>query len=156
VIPIAAPLSCPECELVEVLDVIDANTVRTSAGEIQMYGAYVLDQPADCAELASERLRSLAGERVRIEPSPANSVRVSDSHYYLYTEEGVSIEEMLVREGLALTWTQDGQHLGWFLFGDAAAKESESGCLWKGYNAFQRGEPSEFRIPGLTYPESSS
>jgi hypothetical protein len=57
VIPIAAPLSCPECELVEVLDVIDANIVRTSAGEIQMYGAYVLDQPADCAELASERLR---------------------------------------------------------------------------------------------------
>ena len=74
-------------------------------------------------------------------------------HYYLFTEGGESIEERLVREGLALVWTQDGQHVGWFVFRDSNARETEAGCLWKGYHAFQRGEPSEFRVPGLTYPE---
>ncbi|MCZ6538210.1 MAG: hypothetical protein O6922_00085 [Chloroflexi bacterium] len=153
--PVPSPadaLVCPDCELVEVIEVVDANTVRTAIGDIQMYGAYVVDQPAVCAALAMERLTTLAGGSIRIEPGPSDPVRISSDHYYLFTADGQSIEEQLVREGLALVWTQDGQHLGWFVFRDANARENEAGCLWKGYNAFQRGEPSDFRIPGVTYP----
>jgi hypothetical protein len=147
-------LACPDCELVDAIGVKDANTIITSVGEVQMYGAYVLDQPDDCATNAEDRLRKLVGTAIRIEPGPVTSVRVDSDHYYIYTKDGLSIEEQLVREGLALIWGQDGQHLGWFVFLDAAAKENESGCLWKGWNAFQRGEPNNFRIPGLTYPDS--
>jgi endonuclease YncB( thermonuclease family) len=149
----AAPLTCPNCATVDVIELIDANTLNTSIGEIEMYGAYVLDQPADCAALAKERLQTLAGSTIRIEPGPVDSIRTSPNHYYLYTNAGASIEDQLVREGLALVWTQDGQHLGWFLFQDAAAKATDVGCLWRGYQAFQRGDPSDFRIPGVTYPE---
>ena len=81
-------------------------------------------------------------------------MRRDDDHYYLFTEDGQSIDQKLIEEGLALTWDQDGQHLGWFLFKDAKAKDSESGCLWHDYQAFQRGEPNEFRIHGLTYRDS--
>lgn len=151
--PAVDSLVCLDCELVEVIEVVDANTVRTATGDVQMYGAYVLDQPADCAALAMERLTTLAGGTIRTEPGPSDTVRNNSGHYYLFTADGLSIEEQLVREGLALVWTQDGQHLGWFVFRDASARENEAGCLWKGYNAFQRGEPSEFRIPGLTYPD---
>jgi endonuclease YncB( thermonuclease family) len=154
--PVTAPLTCPDCAIVDVVDVIDANTLNTSIGEIEMYGAYVVDQPADCASLAKERLQSLAGSSIRVEPGPVDSIRISTNHYYLYTVDGVSIEDQLVHEGLALVWSQDGQHVGWFLFQDAAAKAADAGCLWRGYQAFQRGEPSDFRIPGLTYPESAS
>lgn len=153
-IAVVDSLECPDCELVEVIDIIDANTLRTAIGEIGMYGAYVVDQPADCAVSAAERLKALAGDAVRIEPGPPDTIRNDSNHYYLYTVNGQSIEEKLVREGLALNWTQDGQHLGWFVFRGADARIGEAGCLWKGYNAFQRGEPSEFRIPGLSYPDS--
>jgi endonuclease YncB( thermonuclease family) len=146
-------LSCLKCELVDVVDVIDANTLRTTIGDIQPYGTYVLDQPADCAEQSESRLRVLAGDHVRIEPGPADTVRQGKGHYYLFKENGDSIEQQLIREGLALTWSQDGQHLGWFLFNDAQARAQESGCLWYDYQAFQRGEPNDYRIPGLTYPD---
>jgi|LWDU01.1.fsa_nt_gi endonuclease YncB( thermonuclease family) len=147
-------LECRDCELVDVVEVKDANTIITSFGEIQMYGAYVIDQPEDCATKAEERLRNFVGSEIRIEPGPAQTIRVDSGHYYIYTKDGLSIEEQLVREGLALIWGQDGQHLGWFVYLDSAAKEHESGCFWKGWNAFQRGEPSNFRIPGLAYSDS--
>ncbi|MDA1278941.1 MAG: hypothetical protein O3B95_02730 [Chloroflexi bacterium] len=147
-------LLCLECELIDVIEVVDANTVRTSLGDIQMYGAYVLDQPSDCAALSHDRLRELVGDSFRIEPGPADSIRNDSDHFYMYTSAGKSIEEALVRDGLALVWNLDGQHIGWFLFRDSSAKKHDTGCLWKGYNAFQRGEPSEFRVPGLTYPSN--
>ncbi|MCH8114710.1 MAG: hypothetical protein J4N63_02710 [Chloroflexi bacterium] len=153
-VPPVDTLLCADCELVEVIEVLDANTVRTAIGDIQMYAAYVIDQPADCAALAIERLTSLAGGAIRIETGPPDTVRNDSDHYYLFTADGRSIEEQLVREGLALVWTQDGQHVGWFVFRGASARENEAGCLWKGYNAFLRGEPGDFRIPGLTYPEA--
>ena len=78
------------------------------------------------------------------------------NHYYVYTEDGRSIEELLIEEGLALVWSQDGQHLGWFIYLGSVAKEQESGCLWHNYQASQRGEPDDFRVLGLTYLESRS
>ncbi len=155
-IPVPSPeaLLCPDCDLVDVIEVIDANTVRTSIGDIQMYAAFVIDKPADCAELALERLTALAGSEIRIKSGPPDTVRNDSDHYYLFTADGLSIEEQLVREGLALLWTQDGEHLGWFLFRYAEARNNDAGCLWKGFQAFQRGEPSDFRVPGLSYPES--
>lgn len=152
--PPADALLCANCELVEVIEVVDANTVRTAIGDVQMYGAYVIDQPADCAGLALERLTSLAGGAIRVEPGPQDTIRNNSDHYYLFTADGRSIEEQLVREGLALSWTQDGQHVGWFVFRYADARASDAGCLWNGFSAFLRGEPSDFRVPGLTYPEA--
>jgi endonuclease YncB( thermonuclease family) len=150
-VPTVPALTCPNCELVDVSGVIDANTLSTSIGHIQMYGVYVLNQPEDCAIEAKEQLTKLAGQSIRIEPGPDDSVRNDSNHYYFYTADGVSIENSLIRDGLALAWSQDGKHVGWFLFQEAAAKEHDSGCLWHDYQAFQRGEPNEFRIPGLTY-----
>ena len=40
-------LTCPNCELVDVIEIIDANTLITSIGQIQPYGAFVLSQPAE-------------------------------------------------------------------------------------------------------------
>lgn len=148
-VPLDAELICNDCELVHVNSVIDSNTVETSIGEIEMYGAYVVDQPADCAEEAEVRLRELSGSALRIKKGPIDSVRSQPNHYYLFTEEGESIEERLISEGLALAWTHDGEYLGWLIFLDAVARRDERGCLWHDYQAFQHGEPNEFRIPGL-------
>ena len=111
----------------------------------------VLTETACRLRKSSRRSSARTGGRP---DSPTDSVRRDDDHYYLFTEDGQSIDQKLIEEGLALTWDQDGQHLGWFLFKDAKAKDSESGCLWHDYQAFQRGEPNEFRIHGLTYRDS--
>jgi endonuclease YncB( thermonuclease family) len=145
------PQACEDCELVEVIGVVDGDTLITSVGEVHLYGGYVLEQPADCAALAKEQLRNAAGSAIRIEPGPIDSIRNDDDHFYIYASNGTSIGQQLVEEGLALIWTQDGQHLGRFVYLDAVAKKLEAGCLWHDYQAFQRGEPNEFRIPGLTY-----
>ena len=71
----------------------------------------MVDQPAECAALAKERFTAMAGGAIRIEPGPTDTVRNNSAHYYLFTADGRSVEEHLVREGLALIWTQDGEHM---------------------------------------------
>lgn len=127
---------CPECELVDVVEVIDANTVRTSIGDIQMYGAYVVDQPADCAALAKERLTAMAGGAIRIEPGPTDTVRNNSAHYYLFTADGRSIEEQLVREGLALIWIQDGEHMDGSSSGTPGPETLRPGACGRGIKRF--------------------
>jgi|GEM_PF-2274876 hypothetical protein len=61
VVPTPPALTCPDCELVDVAGVIDANTLSTSIGHIKMYGVFVLNEPADCATQAKEQLARLAG-----------------------------------------------------------------------------------------------
>jgi hypothetical protein len=54
---------------------------------------------------------SLAGDSVRVEFGPRQGDRYGRILYYVFTMEGESIDEMLAREGLALAWLEDGQHL---------------------------------------------
>jgi endonuclease YncB( thermonuclease family) len=96
-----------------------------------MYGAYVDLLSATCANAARQRMTELAGDQVRIE-------RVSDRDFdsrgrqvaYLYTANGDSIDEIMVREGLARAWTQDGQHSGWFVYRQSVAASTDAGCIW--------------------------
>ena len=83
-----------------------------------------------CYKEAKERLRALAGNRVRIEPGPRAQDRGGRLLLYVYTEAGISIDETLIREGLAVAWTRDGQHRDLLV---ALAKEAQTtgtGCLW--------------------------
>ena len=103
-----------------------------------------MDQPADCAALAKERLAAMAGGAIRIEPGPTDTVRNNSAHYYLFTGDGRSIEEHLVREGLALIWTQDGEHMDGFVLGDARARDAEAGYCGRGIKCFWAGSPAIF------------
>ena len=50
--------------------------------------------------------------------------------YYVFTEGGNSIDEILVREGLALAWTRDGQHRDHLIGLEQTARRTAAGCLW--------------------------
>ena len=52
------------------------------------------------------------------------------SLYYVYTDQGESIDEMLVREGLAEAWTRDGQHRDVLVAAEKGARRDGRGCLW--------------------------
>ncbi len=50
--------------------------------------------------------------------------------FYVYTSEGESIDEILIREGLALAWTRDGQHRDVLVAAEEEARRKGRGCLW--------------------------
>ena len=49
---------------------------------------------------------------VRVESGPRATDVYGRTLAYLYTKSGKSIDEVLVKEGLAVAWTRNGQHRG--------------------------------------------
>ena len=89
-----------------------------------------LDKQAETMFKNMKAFMQLAGGTVRVESGP----RVRDPGgrllYYIYTMRGNSIDEILVREGLARAWTRDGQHRDALVRLERSARRSGSGCLW--------------------------
>jgi endonuclease YncB( thermonuclease family) len=54
---------------------------------------------------------------------------------YVYTEDGFSIDEVLVREGLAQAWTSDGQHRSLLVALESDARRDNTGRLSDDSNA---------------------
>ena len=69
-----------------------------------------LDRGERCFTEATDRLSGLAGELIRVESGPRATDPFGRRLYYVYTESGISIDAVFVREGLARAWTRDGQH----------------------------------------------
>jgi endonuclease YncB( thermonuclease family) len=67
--------------------------------------------------LAQRRLRELTEDSVWVDRWTCAGDDYSRILYYVYTPEGESIDEMLVREGLALAWTRGTASTGmcWWL-----------------------------------------
>ena len=111
--------------------VIDGDTFVGPGGHVRLFGVDAPEQGERCSGEAAHRLEELAGKSVRVERGP----RLTDSHgrllYYVYTAAGDSIDEMLVREGLARAWRRDGQHRGVLLDLEAKVQRDGKGCLWR-------------------------
>ena len=103
-------LRCEDCFEVRVDRVIDGDTLDTSRGVIRLYGVDTPEVGQRCASQATERLRDLADDTIRIEVGPRTSDQYGRMLAYVYTHDGISIDEVLIREGLATAWTRDGQH----------------------------------------------
>lgn len=61
---------------------------------------------------------------------PRSEDRYGRILFYVYNNDGESIDETLVREGLALAWTRDGQHKDGLVAAEEGAKRDGVGCLW--------------------------
>jgi endonuclease YncB( thermonuclease family) len=78
-----------------------------------------------------ERNRELAGDRVLLEADPAYDYdSVGRRLYYAYTPDGRSIDETLIREGLAQAVRADASHGADLLAAQAEAESAGRGCLW--------------------------
>lgn len=123
-------LNCTECRAIAVTRVIDGDTLVSGLTRIRLYGIDAPEVGEHCADGATERLKDLAGNQVRIEPGP----RPTDVHGrtlgYLYTVDGASIDEVLVAEGRAVAWTRDGQHREFLIGLEGSARSGGIGCLW--------------------------
>ena len=124
-------LCCPDCQRVSVSRVIDGDTFVSPSGHVRLFGVDAPEQGERCYAEATHRLEELAKSAVRVERGP----RLRDSHerllYYVYTAAGDSIDEALVREGLARAWRRDGQHRDVLVDLEGKAQRDGRGCLWR-------------------------
>ncbi len=103
-------LCCSNCPAIPVLRVIDGDTFATSGDlSVRLFGVDTPERGEKCYREATARLRELAGGEVRVELGPRSKDRYGRLLYYVYIQDGGSIDEKLIREGLGEAWTKDGQ-----------------------------------------------
>lgn len=123
-------LCCEECREVSVSRVIDGDTFDSPVGRVRLYGVDTPEREQQCYNAARRRLSGLAGGSVRVEPGPRASDPNGRLLFYAYTRRGESIDERLVREGLARAWAGDGQHRDLLVELEQGARRAGEGCLW--------------------------
>ena len=127
---LSTDLRCPDCDTIPVTRIIDGDTFVSGNPRVRLYGLDTPEVGEPCADEATERLRALAGDTVRVEQGPRTVDPYGRTLAYLYTESGMSIDELLVKEGLAVAWTRDGQHRLLLMDLEREAKDEGVGCLW--------------------------
>ena len=110
--------------------IIDGDTLDTSKGRVRLFGVDTPERGQRCAIEATERLRELAGDTVRLEDGPRLSDPYGRTLAYVYTVDGISIDAALIREGFATAWTRDGQHRDRLVGLVRDAQRQGAGCLW--------------------------
>jgi micrococcal nuclease len=125
-------ICCSNCPDIPVHRVIDGDTFVSSNATIRLFGVDTPERGEPCYDEATARFKELSGDSVRVEFGPRQGDQYGRILYYVYTMEGESIDEMLVREGLALAWLEDGQHRNVLIAAEGRAKEDGRGCLGGG------------------------
>ena len=118
-------------ERVEVVRVIDGDTFDVADGRrIRVYGIDTRERGEACYWEASNRLRELVGKAVLVEPGPRELDPHGRTLRYVYTLDGVSIDAVMVAEGLAPPWMRDGQHRDMLGTLAGAADSRGDGCIY--------------------------
>jgi endonuclease YncB( thermonuclease family) len=78
-------LSCPECQAFPVSRVIDGDTFQSGGETARLYGVDAPEKGKPCYAEATDRLKELAGNLVRVESGPREEDRYRRMLYYVYT-----------------------------------------------------------------------
>jgi endonuclease YncB( thermonuclease family) len=124
-------ICCSNCPDIPVHRIIDGDTFVSANATIRLFGVDTPERAEPCHDEATQRLRELTGNSVRVEFGPRQGDSYGRILYYVYNNAGESIDEMLIREGLALAWKHDGQHRDILVAAENSARRDEFGCLWR-------------------------
>ena len=128
--PLQTVIFCPDCELVDVLGVIDGDTIDTPIGRVRFYGIDTPERGEPCYDEAKEFTRILVGDQVRLEDGPRHEDNFGRRLAYVYDGSGKSIDTQLIAGGYATAWTGDGQHKDVLIGLEGTARSNQAGCLW--------------------------
>ena len=127
-------LRCPDCAILTVTRVVDGDTfvsiIGGVRGRVRLFGVDTPERGMPCFGEASMGFRQLAGRGVRVEPGPRGMDPGGRRLFYVYTLDGNSIDEILIRAGLGRAWTKDGQHRGGLASWETKTRRAGEGCLW--------------------------
>lgn len=121
-------------EVASVVRIVDGDTLRVMLNGVEevvrIFGVDTAERGEACFEEAAERTGELAGREVRLLRDDRNRDRYDRLLRYVYTPEGLSIDAVLIAEGLAYAWTRDGALRDPLVALQAQASTTGSGCLW--------------------------
>ena len=131
-------ISCDECDEVEVLRLINGETLDTSIGRVELFGADVPDTTEECASEAIEFTRSILSSSVRLDYGPPLRDEFNTSRAYVFDSVGNSLDYQLIESGFATARTRGrdelaGPHQGDLVALQTSAQNSAAGCLWKDF-----------------------
>ena len=123
----------------DTLDASDGNRYRfygvnTPEREGKKHDRYGTTQAREeeCYNKATLRTKSLVeGKTIYVESSERPTGPNGRSLGYIYTANGLSVDQLLVQEGLARSWKKDGHHRDYLIMLEGEAQISMTGCLWK-------------------------
>ena len=122
---------CNDCQLVDVIGVVDGDTIDTSVGRVRFFGVDTPERGKQCFREATNFPRTAAGSKVRLENGPRRTDKYDRRLAYVYESSGDSIDAQLIESGFAVAWTRDGQHRDYLVSLEENARRSRTGCLWK-------------------------
>jgi len=118
-----------------IVDVIDGGTIDvTIDGQERRIRYYGIDAPENgkkCYEEAKARNSELLDATVRLAPGAPDEDEQGRLLRYVFNEDGLSVEAVLISEGLVKASHQPGTYENRFAIMETAARESDVGCLWK-------------------------
>lgn len=132
----AGPAASSHAALVEarVLETVDGDTLRVALdGRTEFLRYFGVDTPErdmPCYEGARERNRQLAGAAVRLSFDARTRDEGGRLLAYVFTEDGLSVDAALVREGWGRAWRRDGRFRGAIVALEDEARAAGDGCLW--------------------------
>ena len=110
---------------------MDGRILDTSLGRVRLLGVDTPERGEPCYDKATERLRQLLSNKVRVEPGPRSVDSFGRLLYYAYTRERSSVDATLITEGLGVASRLDGQHRDYLVGLETEARAESVGCLWR-------------------------
>jgi micrococcal nuclease len=118
----------------EVAGVIDGDTidVRVDGREerVRYFGVDTPERGDPCYREATDRNEALAGRTVLLLPDARERDSFGRLLRYVFDERVRSIDALLIAEGLARAWPEDGAYRDDLVALEGAARAAGVGCLW--------------------------
>jgi endonuclease YncB( thermonuclease family) len=94
-------VACNDCELVDVIAVLDATTLHTSVGRVELFGSIAPMAGETCSQEADEFLRGIVSRQVRLDYGPPLRDEFGTTRAYVFDSLGNSLDSQLVSAGYA-------------------------------------------------------
>jgi len=119
---------------VDVERVIDGDTLDVQALStllrVRVFGIDTPERGERCAEAATTRLTALTVGGVQLLADERLRDSVGRELRYLFTPAGLSIDAVMIEEGLAHAWREDGALRDVLVATEDGARSARRGCLW--------------------------
>lgn len=136
--PTAESVFCADPSALEratTVKIIDGDTldviVDGTEERVRLFGVDTPERGDECFREATDRLRTLAGDVVLLRRDARNRDSNRRLLRYVFAPGGVSIDALLVAEGLAVAWTRDGIARDALVALEERARNDGVGCLWR-------------------------
>ena len=105
-------------------------TINGRGDRVRFFGIDTPEAGDRCYREATDRVRTIVGDRVLLLPDARNQDSFDRLLRYVFLPDGTSVDATLVAEGFALAWREDGRYRDQIVALERQAQTDGIGCLW--------------------------